>query len=143
MTFFRGPNYAELEEEISSITEAKEEKQFDASKAVDENSSFFQTASKIASLKFFRPFSCVGVIYIIYELSGKFRVGEYLRYSIYRYRRYSPSCIFIYTGAGKIFVPRFGEFCFCCCLPLQPQLPCRVLTTWGPQFCRPLYINPA
>ena len=82
MTFFRGPNYAELEEEISSITEAKEEKQFDASKAADEKSSFFQTASKIASLKFFRPFSCVGVIYIIYELSGKFRVGEYLRYSI-------------------------------------------------------------
>ena len=66
MTFFRGPDYAELEEEISSITEAKEEKQFEARK----RSSFMQTASKLASLKFFRPFSCIGVIYIIYELSG-------------------------------------------------------------------------
>ena len=69
MAFFRGPDYTELEEEISSITEAKEEKQFEATK----KSSFVQTASKLASLKFFRPFSCIGVIYIIYELSGKVR----------------------------------------------------------------------
>ena len=43
------------------------------------------------------------------------------------------------TGAGKIVVPRFGEFCFCCYLPLLPQLACSILATWGPQFCRPLY----
>ena len=68
MTFFRGPDYAELEEEISSITEAKEEKEFDSAEATP----FLQTVSKLASLKFFRPFSCIGVIYIIYELSGKY-----------------------------------------------------------------------
>ena len=74
MTFFRGPDYAELEEEISSITEAKEEKQFDGAAKATEQSSILQTASKIASLKFIRPFSCIGVIYIIYELSGKYRM---------------------------------------------------------------------
>ena len=76
MTFFRGPDYAELEEEISSITEAKEEKQFDGAAKATEQSSILQTASKIASLKFIRPFSCIGVIYIIYELSGKYRMWD-------------------------------------------------------------------
>ena len=83
MTFFRGMRYAELEEEISAITEAKEEKQFDAAKA----SSLLQTASKIASLKFLRPFSCIGVIYIVYELSGKYEVKNYYEmYSWYRFK---------------------------------------------------------
>ena len=27
-------------------------------------------------------------------------------------------------------VPRFGEFCSCCCLPLLPQLACSILATW-------------
>ena len=26
------------------------------------------------------------------------------------------------TGAAKRVLPRFGEFCYCCCLPLLPQL---------------------
>ena len=31
---------------------------------------FFQSASAIMSSKFLRPFSCIGVIYIVYQLSG-------------------------------------------------------------------------
>ena len=27
-------------------------------------------------------------------------------------------------------IPRFGEFCSCCCLPLMPQLACSILATW-------------
>ena len=30
----------------------------------------FQSASNIMSSKFLRPFSCIGVIYIVYQLSG-------------------------------------------------------------------------
>ena len=26
------------------------------------------------------------------------------------------------TGVAKRVLPRFGEFCYCCCLPLLPQL---------------------
>ena len=82
MAFFRGPDYAELEEEISSITEAKEEKQFDsAADKATEQSSFSQTASKMASLKFFRPFSCVGIIYILHELAGKYHVCKDMNYT--------------------------------------------------------------
>ena len=72
MTFFRGTEYGELEEEISSITKAKEENNIDTSST--EQSSFLQTASKIASVKFLRPFSCIGIIYITYELSGRFNI---------------------------------------------------------------------
>ena len=30
----------------------------------------------------------------------------------------------------KAIVPRFGEFCLCCCLPPLPQLACSILATW-------------
>ena len=36
-------------------------------------------------------------------------------------------------------VPRFGEFCFCCCLPLMPQLACSILATWERPYNRALY----
>ena len=34
-----------------------------------------------------------------------------------------------YTGLGYKVVPRFGEFCSCCCLPLLPGLASRNLGT--------------
>ena len=36
------------------------------------------------------------------------------------------------TSTGNLYkaVPRFGEFCFCCCSPLLPQLACSILATW-------------
>ena len=43
------------------------------------------------------------------------------------------------TGAGKIVVPRFGEFCFCCCLPLLPQLACSIPATWEQPYRDSLY----
>ena len=44
-------------------------------------------------------------------------------------------------GLAKLWSPGLVNFCFCCCLPLLPQLACRVLATWGPQFCQPLYLS--
>ena len=38
-------------------------------------------------------------------------------------------------------VPRFGEFCYCCCLPLLPGLAFRIHATWGPPFSRALHIT--
>ena len=45
----------------------------------------------------------------------------------------------IYTGVAKRVLPRFGEFCYCCCLPLLPQLVQSILATWAALFWRPLY----
>ena len=36
-----------------------------------------------------------------------------------------------YTGNLYKAVPRFGEFCSCCFLPLLPQLACGILATWN------------
>ena len=43
------------------------------------------------------------------------------------------------TGIGSKAVPRFGEFCSCCCLPLLPGFACSIHVTWGPPFSRALY----
>ena len=43
------------------------------------------------------------------------------------------------TGIAKRVLPRFGEFCYCCCLPLLPQLAYSILATWEALFWRPLY----
>ena len=43
------------------------------------------------------------------------------------------------TGVAKRVLPRFGEFCSCCCLPLLPQLAYSLLATWEALFWRPLY----
>ena len=43
------------------------------------------------------------------------------------------------TGNLYKAVPRFGEFCFCFCLPLLPQLVCSILTTMYKDFFRALY----
>ena len=32
---------------------------------------------------------------------------------------------------------RFGEFCYCFCLPLLPGLACSIHATWGPPFSPP------
>ena len=34
------------------------------------------------------------------------------------------------TGLDYRTVPRSGELCYCCCLPLLPQLTCSILATW-------------
>ena len=44
-----------------------------------------------------------------------------------------------YTGLDYKTVPRFGELCFCCCLPLRPKLACSILVTWGPPYTGSLY----
>ena len=43
------------------------------------------------------------------------------------------------TGLGYKVVPRFGEFCSCCCISLLPELGCSILATLGPPFSRALY----
>ena len=42
---------------------------------------------------------------------------------------------------GYISVPRFGEFCSCCCIPLLPELECKILTIWDWHFDPSLYSN--
>ena len=39
-------------------------------------------------------------------------------------------CMHIYTELDYMALPRFGEFCSCCCLPLLSQLVCSILATW-------------
>ena len=36
-------------------------------------------------------------------------------------------------------IPRFGEFCSCCCLQLPPQLAWSIITTWEWPFSQALY----
>ena len=38
-------------------------------------------------------------------------------------------------------VPRVGEFCFCCCVPLPPQLACSILETWEQPYGDSLYLS--
>ena len=42
--------------------------------------------------------------------------------------------VWLNTGLDYKSVPRFGEPCSCCCLPLLSQLPCRILATWERPF---------
>ena len=35
-----------------------------------------------------------------------------------------------FTEVAKRVPPRFCEFCYCCCLPLLPELACSILETW-------------
>ena len=42
--------------------------------------------------------------------------------------------------SAKRWLPRFGEFCSCCCLSLLPGFPCGMHATWGPPFSPPMYI---
>jgi hypothetical protein len=77
MAFFRGPNFSDLDNEFVDITEAKERKRKNSSiingnggVGGSDNQPLIHTASKLMSRAFFRPFSCVGIIYIVYELSG-------------------------------------------------------------------------
>ena len=46
---------------------------------------------------------------------------------------------YYWDGIGWRTVPRFGQFCSCCCLPLLPQLACNILATWERLFSRSLY----
>ena len=38
------------------------------------------------------------------------------------------------TGFAKIVLPRFGEFCYFCCVLLLPQLSWSILATWKALF---------
>ena len=44
------------------------------------------------------------------------------------------------TGNLYKAVPRFGEFCSCCCLPLLPQLAGSILATWERPYRDSLYM---
>ena len=44
-------------------------------------------------------------------------------------------------GSAKRRSPRFGEFCYCSCLPLLPVFTCSFHATWGPPFSRALKYN--
>ena len=56
-------------------------------------------------------------------------------WDILHYCRSQPVC------TGNLFkaVPRFGELCSCCCLPLLPQLACNILATWERPYRDSLY----
>ena len=41
------------------------------------------------------------------------------------------------TGLGQQTVLRFGEFCYCSCLPLLPGFACSIHTTWEPPLRKP------
>ena len=43
------------------------------------------------------------------------------------------------TGNLYKAVPRFGEFCLCCCLPLLPQLASSILAIWEQPYRDALY----
>ena len=43
-----------------------------------------------------------------------------------------------FTGLDYKAVPRFGEFCSCCCLPPLPQLACSILPNMYKDFFRAL-----
>ena len=43
------------------------------------------------------------------------------------------------TGLDYKAVPRLGQLCSCCCLPILPQLACSILATWGRPYTVPLY----
>ena len=47
------------------------------------------------------------------------------------------------TGNLVKAIPRFGEFCSCCCSPLLPQLACSILATWERPYCRPRLSSPS
>ena len=46
----------------------------------------------------------------------------------------------IYRARQKKASARFGEFCYCCFLPLLPELACSIHLTWKKPFSRPLYL---
>ena len=43
------------------------------------------------------------------------------------------------TGLGLKALARVGEFCFCSCLPIPPELACIIHATWPKPFSRALY----
>ena len=45
----------------------------------------------------------------------------------------------MYTGVAQRVLPRFREFCYCCCSPLLPQISQSILETWDALFWRPLF----
>ena len=40
------------------------------------------------------------------------------------------TAVTLVRGVVKKRIPRFGEFCYCCCSPLLPQRACNILATW-------------
>ena len=91
MMFFRGADYEGLEEELNDISDAKRVKQKELDIVSTDNEEktpailqvnviglsfllisrwiyvYFKSVSNIMSKKFLRPFSCIGVIYIVYQ----------------------------------------------------------------------------
>ena len=47
----------------------------------------------------------------------------------------------MYRALDYKAVPRFGEFCSCCCLPLLPQLARSILATWERPYRDSLYMG--
>ena len=46
----------------------------------------------------------------------------------------------LYQGSAERRGTRFGEFCYCSCLPLLPELAHNIHATWGPSFSQAMYI---
>ena len=70
----------------------------------------------LQSCKWYRPNTC-----------GQFALGAWWRNSQNAINpRSEPARSLASTGIGLSWCSRFGEYCFCCCLPLLPQLACRI-----------------
>ena len=87
LIFFRGPDYDGISQEISDTIEARRSKlkngtidntsiilqAIEFSSPTKTDAPFIiclQCVSNVMSWKFIRPFSCIGIIYILFQLSG-------------------------------------------------------------------------
>jgi hypothetical protein len=74
MVFFRGGKYLLLEDELDAIINEKERKE----ETVSNRKSKISFLSLASFLKAFaRPFSCVGIIYILYQESKHYYSAVY------------------------------------------------------------------
>ena len=70
MEFFRGSLDSGFEEEINAINES-------TSRSRSEKIGAFATYQDFTKATFLKPFSCIGVLFLSYEISGYFVVSAY------------------------------------------------------------------
>ena len=70
MSFFRGPNDLKMEKELASILES-------VAKKDNKGNTFVDVLKQLMGPSFLKPYSCIGILYMIYNMAGLNTVSYY------------------------------------------------------------------
>ena len=70
MLFYRGPNDPEMEKELASIVES-------VAKKDNKGRTFVDLLKQLSGPSFTKPYSCIGILYMIYNFAGLNTVSYY------------------------------------------------------------------